>query len=1402
MTDIVNLDYSSVPEREAIANFIVAGDGPIDYHGSYEPAGAWETAGLIWSQETIIGSTIAYGFSKDRNQINYEYNPTFNPIKHWHVNQEKYGDISPYIRGGLFNDVVSEQQFLDRRERLLDEQSRRERIANGSGWGMLMGMGLSLVDIATLIPLGWAMKGTTVAKVGKMAFGAGVLTGTHETIMHMQQDLRTTEESIYNVGFSIPIGAGLGVFASALNKGSRLNPAHKQNPFNKDNPIRMGFANIYNGVADSAVVQPVTRGGRRAFEVVADSSVGAATVKASKVVKAGVFTAPLRVLHKATPAGRLLYAKASKAREAVVKLVDTGGILTESMGAGIAYRSAEDFYGAYMQPFENWYVAFDQTFTDLRMQLEGMAGGIQNPTIQAVADKGRQAAQFIKDAPSSVRGKLDETTGLPSSKHFQDFEFQDLIYKMVHDDLDAATVANLTARFGQEGSDLIVAAGKQMSDEIHAMNKVMEDLMVNAVDKNGRPMITERQRMGDEYGVAQIWNPKAMRGENRQAAINFFIEKFVGKPNDEFLLVEFGMTPEQFAKLGREEVKIGDDVFDVGRGADQRQEILEEWSGDSFDRQVLQAELEVSLAEAQLESARREAVWSGRDLRKSDTDYRKSSIAEAKKILERRVLERDKSVAEREKLQLEREAVKTEVSRLEAEQEARMNQFHETGKWTRKYTKARTSDVEDAEGLLSYLENAEGGAPHADIVEARMMLTEADDALARVGDDALDAAVADAATKPVYSRALDKLKERQNQINRQVNRIDRRLERLDPRITKVNQAVAAASDAVIRVRESRKVLRAAKKEADKGVRTERRNVKKAKKSLRRQEKKLPVHLYVEGLVDTLGKQNKIPRGILESEAFESARTKDRKIILSNEERREAIRLGLLRNDLLGIMYAAHDDISKRLSLRKVFGSETSDDVVSGVRDEYDHMISQARKNTKLKNPTKHVAKLIKERDNRIKDIQGLWERHLGIHALPDSAEGGLHWSLQKLRAWNFIKYGTGFLVSSLTDPASVALTSGFHAMSRDTMRATRRSFKGMRSEEIRRLAIMSERVLHNSRTLKIADVSDIASMSGLGDKGTIKHGLTSTVDRAIQGLSDTASVASGMVWWNTRLKALGMMEMQHNLVGLMQRYDDLLQKASAGNKKAELEIAKLASVGIGEEQARRIAAMMKKHPPQKFQGIFELEMSRWIDEGELGAQAYSDVLFALRRTANRAVMTPGNGETPLFMSTAFGKTYMQFQTYGFVALNRFITPALQRGMSYNDMDAFLSMALAAGLGTVVVSAKDWLRTGEIKERNAGEWAYDVLDRSGYLMYLTIPSALAFNAANVYLGTKSAPSRYANLNNQWQLLLGPSGSSVADALGAGQGALYGDAEQVGKHINKLLPYQVFKQVGERVLSIGD
>ena len=1392
MTEIVELDYDSTPERQAISNFMIAGEGPMDFHGSFESAGVFETAGLLWQQETVIGSMLTYGISKDKNDRNYTYDPTFNPIKMWHVNQDEFGDITPFIRRGMFNDVVSEQQFLDRRERLLDEQERRQRIANGSGLGMVLGMGLSLVDIATLVPIGgWITKGKTLAKVGKFAVAGSALTTAQEAVLHLQQDLRTVEESALAIGLAAPIGGGFGIFHSALTPGHILRPDHPNNIFHRNNKIRMGIAEWGKPISESAVVQTAAKGSSKAFNIVRDSSVGAATVKTGKVIKAGVVEKPLKLLNKATPVGRMLYATSGKVREIGQKLFDTGGILTDTMAGGHTVRSVEDYKSHYMGDFENVFVSTMDRYYELRMDLEKITGGIESHAAQAVGDKIREGRRFFEEFYHKARGQtMDSTAG---GKHFEQFEFQDITYKILHDDLDNTTIGNLESRFGKEGAEKVVKASQDQANLIHEVNQRMEDLMVAA------GMISDRQRMGKKYGVAQLWNPKAMRGENRQAAINFFMEKFLGKPSDEFLEEAYDMTAEQFAKLGREEVKIGDEVFTIERGADQRQEILEEWSGDSFEKQVVQAEIDLKVAEAALDAARKEAVWSSRDLRKSETEYRKASVAEAKKILERRVVERDRAAAEREKLQLERQALDTEVRRLEAEQEARMNQFHETGKWVRKYTSERTEDVEGAEGLLSHLEGETGGAPHADIQEARMWLTEADNELARVGDDALDAAVADAATKPVYSRVLAKLRERQAQITRQTNKIERRLERLNPKISKTAEAVEAASAAVLRVREGRVRLRAARKEANKVVKAERKGVKKAKKALKRQQGKLPVHMYVEDLVDKLGKQNKIPRGILESEVFASGRTKDRQIHLTNEERRQAIEMGLLRNDLYGIMHSAHDDIATRLALRQVFGTEDVNDVIRGVRDDYNSMIANARTRKDLKNPDKYIKRLTKERDSMEETIRGSWERTLGHHLLPDEPEAWAHWGLQKLRAWNFIKYGTGFLISSLTDPASVALTSGFHALSMSNMKAVRRSMKGMGSDEIRRLAIISERVLHNSRTLKIADVSDVASMSGIGHYGGIKHGLTSAADRIIQGLSDTASVASGMIWWNTRLKALGMMEMQHNLVDLMHRYDDLLARASAGDRRAKLEISKLASVGIGQEQAARIQQMLAKHKPNKVDGVNELEMSRWLDEGELGHAAYSDVEFALRRVANRAVMTPGTGETPLFMSKNFWKSVMQFQTYGFVILNRFITPALQRGISYRDMDAVLSMGLAAMLGTVVIGTKDLLRTGEIKERNAGEWAYDILDRSGYLMYLTVPASGAFTFANVALGLQSAPSRYANQSNQMAVMFGPSGNTLTDLWNVGQGAAFGDTDQIAKHGSKLLPFQILKQVGDLVVD---
>ena len=73
------------------------------------------------------------------------------------------------------------------------------------------------------------------------------------------------------------------------------------------------------------------------------------------------------------------------------------------------------------------------------------------------------------------------------------------------------------------------------------------------------------------------------------------------------------------------------------------------------------------------------------------------------------------------------------------------------------------------------------------------------------------------------TRVLERLKERQPTV-REGNRIDRRIERLNPR-RPVNEAVVAADQAVKTIRETRKLIRELKREAD-NTRKERRNVKR------------------------------------------------------------------------------------------------------------------------------------------------------------------------------------------------------------------------------------------------------------------------------------------------------------------------------------------------------------------------------------------------------------------------------------------------------------------------------------------------------------------------------------------------------------------------------------------------
>ena len=1394
---ITEIEYDQLVNATQTTDFINAAEAPLETIQMESSAGFFETAGLVYQQEAVIGSTLAYGFSRDRDSNQYTFDRNFNPYAFWDSNKEEFADVESYLRVQKFHDVVNEDQFRDRAKRLRSEIEDRTRIANGSGFGMLAGAGLSIIDIGTLVPIGgWFQKGKTLAKVSKMALAGGVYTGAQEALLHMQQDLRTTTESIMNIGFGSVIGGGIGVYKSARDPSSRLHPGHPESPFHPDKPMMIGFNKAGKKMSESVVVKPVVKAGKKTFEIVKESplgSVGAAAVKkGQKVVGKSMNNPIVRTLGRAIPAIDMAMSRSKYVQDLVQKLVDTGGVLTEAMERGQAQMSVEDLAERLMYTFElhheNALVRFQSLLINLA-ELQGKQGDSAVEKVgRTVNAKARQAKRFAQDVvmPGSREKGTANDGGL-----FEDFEFNDLTYKQLFDDIGEEELENLRGRFGDDGVTEIQRVLKENAEELHSINQRMEDLMVE------KGMIREDQRMGRDYGLAQLYNPRAFRGSaNRTAAIKFFTEKFLDDPslNPEWLEETFDLTVEQFQKLGKEEVKIGEEVFSIERGVDQRLEVLEEWSGDTQQRLVRQAEQDLDMAVAAEHTARREAVQLAAEFRSNTTKITKATVEEARAILKEKSAVVEKRKLEREALQLEAQQTDNEMRRLEAELDARMNQFHDTGKFRRKYTKERASEVEQTEDLLSTLEKE--GAPTKDIRDARTMLTEADIALENVGEDALNAAVIQASHQPIYNTVLAKLRGRKEVVTKRLNKLNKELEKLEPKVDALAEAVESATVKKKAARDAGPLLRKMQKEKAKIAKAARKDVKKAKKSLKKTEAQLPVHEYVRELVDKLGKQTKIPRGVLETEVFASGRTKDRQINYTNKERREAVRLGLLRNDIFSVMHSAHKDLSTRLAMREIFDTEQVSDIVRRIEDDFDQMIVEARRKGRTE---KHIKSLDNEKTRMIEKTEGLWDRHLGVHALPEDPDSFIIWGMEKLRSLNFIKYGTGFIIPSMTDLSTVALTSGFHALSMDTMKAMRRTMKGASYEEIRRLAVASERMLQNQRLLKIADVADIKSMAGIGDKGGIKHNITSPIDRVFQSMASGTTTLSAMTLWNTQLKALAMVEMEHNFASLMMRYDDLLVAASAGKKSARLEIGKLASIGIGQEQARRIQKIMAKHQPQKTDGMYELQIHRWLDEGTNGHAAYEDVLTGLRRTAKRAVMTPGIGDTPLFMSKPFYKTLMQFQTYGFVSVNRHVLPAIQRGATYGDMESILSLAFTAALGTGVIATKDLLRHGEIKDRSASAWAYDILDRSGFLMYTTVPSAAVYNWGAWAAGSKERPSRYSQNSNQLSFLFGPTGGTMADIMGAGTNAMYGDTDAAGKHALKLAPWQSFQQIFKHIID---
>lgn len=571
-------------------------------------------------------------------------------------------------------------------------------------------------------------------------------------------------------------------------------------------------------------------------------------------------------------------------------------------------------------------------------------------------------------------------------------------------------------------------------------------------------------------------------------------------------------------------------------------------------------------------------------------------------------------------------------------------------------------------------------------------------------------------------------------------------------------------------------------EARKARKIEATSVSKVKRALKSARAKTPLDEMVDDVYDMLSRRGSVPHGIIQRLTAESDRTagrvKERSLNLSRDQRVDAIQRGWLRDDLSNILHAQTDQLASELSIREALdigkgkSFESWNDAMQWVERSYQDMIEEAA-DQKTKNA------LEAERKRTVLNLTEARDRLKGGNFVEDgTANGWIRWASSKVKQANLIRYGSGFLVSSLTDTATFALRRGSVSgnIARYGVRAAKIMAKAS-EEDPRHLEAFIRSVeigMGAHAAAKRFGTEDAlhGSLYGYGIGTGMTRKVTAKVDRAGEIMSEFGVQMGGLPVWNTFLKTVAGLSM----------LDELAERTMNYGKLSAAHVADLATLGIGRGEADQIARFMKQHGVTDEAGHFDPRLDEW--DGEAGLEAARNVEIAIMRDMNRAVNTPDVGDTPRLMSTLHGSMLLTFQTFAFTFMNQYAYPLVQRLALFQDRQAMMSLGVLLGSATMVLVGKDILNGRDPAERfrqeNMTKTLYEIVDRSGLMGFLSPYADSALKLTGIGGG-----ERYAR--NGWaESMLGINYALFQDLQQTGATLFSDDPDKFRKLFN-VVPY---------------
>jgi hypothetical protein len=388
----------------------------------------------------------------------------------------------------------------------------------------------------------------------------------------------------------------------------------------------------------------------------------------------------------------------------------------------------------------------------------------------------------------------------------------------------------------------------------------------------------------------------------------------------------------------------------------------------------------------------------------------------------------------------------------------------------------------------------------------------------------------------------------------------------------------------------------------------------------------------------------------------------------------------LTNDIDHLEHSYLRTMAPEVEMTERFGSRDLKDQLGGIADEYTHLSEQAR----ATGDEAKARSLAEEAVSVNKQLQAVRDRLYGIYGAPKDPG---HWAVRAgrfARSGNVMRLLGAATLAHFPDLANVISRYGmpqtFAAMAKLATSST--AFKlGLR--EAQRLGAAIDMTMNISASL-------------LGDYGTHSRYLE---QRVMGQVTRALTIATGETPLITLTQALTSTLAQHEIL-------KVADKVAAGGALRPNLAAKLAAGGLDTGMLKQISAAAKG-TTQTVNGLRFGMSEGWADKG--AAQAFES---AILREAHGVTLRPGVGDTPLLMSSEWGKLILQFKTFAFAASRVVGTPLLQ-GLAHGDLRTVESLSALVAMGTLSYIAKQKAAGQEI-ETNPGRLAGEVLDKSNLL----------------------------------------------------------------------------------------